>query len=77
MSAGRHSNHSRMTRFITAAREGLGAFRRTWSAYAVAEGRARAQRIRLASMTSYELARAARQWSGAIADAELRRRMEA
>jgi hypothetical protein len=63
-----------MNRIITAAREGWQAALRVWDAYGRAEGRARAQQIRLASMTNAELLKASTKWSGAICAAELHRR---
>lgn len=57
-------------RLLTAAREGVAAFRRVWAAAAIEDQRARAQRIRLAGSTDAEL----RRWGGAACRDELRRR---
>ena len=63
-----------MKRILTAAREGWSTARRVWAAYGRAEGRVRAQQIRLACMTDRELERAAASWGGGVCSAELRRR---
>jgi len=63
-----------INRFITAAREGWQTSVRVWAAYGRAEGRARAQQIRLASMTDKELLKCSTKFAGAVCAAELQRR---
>ncbi len=63
-----------LQRLITSARSGWGTAQRTWAAGAIADDRARAQRLRLAEMTEAELLKASTAWGGHVCHAEIKRR---